>query len=90
VRYEDLVTKPIPILKRLFEYLELPYQKVDQFGRFNILSGGDPKMRHTNRVHNKSVHRHRGQMPWRQQRVFGRMLRGEMKRLGYNQPCTSV
>jgi len=89
VRYEDLAMNPEPTLRRLFDYLEMPFQKVDHFGRFNLLAGGDPKMRHSDRIHNKSVHRYRWQMPWQQQKVFGRLLRGEMKRLGYFEPLST-
>ncbi len=83
LRYEDLVINPQETLSQLFEYLEVPFENVDQFKRFNLLAGGDPKMRNTNRVHNKSVQRYRFQMPRKQQRVIGWFLRREMQHLGY-------
>lgn len=90
VRYEDLVIKPLEMLRSLFDYLEVPFENVNQFGRFNLLAGGDPKMRQTDRVHNKSVQRYRMQMPRSQQQVFGWFLRREMKRLGYLEPLSTV
>lgn len=83
LRYEDLAIKPQKTLQNLFDYLEIPFEDVDRFSHFNLMAGGDPKMRHNNRVHSQSVQRYRRQMPPQQQKVFGWFLRREMKRLGY-------
>lgn len=83
IRYEDLVTKPEKVLRKLFKYLELPYEPVYPFQQFNLLAGGDPKLPHTSTIHNKSVARFRKQMPKYQQWVFKRLLSREMKELGY-------
>jgi hypothetical protein len=84
IRYEDLVTKPEKELRRLFKYLELPYESVFPFkNRFNILAGGDPKLHKTKTIHKRSVARYLMQMPKLQQKVFKRILGWEMKELGY-------
>jgi hypothetical protein len=84
IRYEDLVTQPEKELKRLFKYLELPYEPVYPFkNKFNILAGGDPKLQKTSTIHKKSVARYRLQMPKLQQKVFKLFLGREMKDLGY-------
>lgn len=83
VRYEDLVTKPKCVLTRLFTYLELPYEDVFPFQQHNLLSGGDPKLRKTKTIHQKSVSRYANQMPGKQQMVFRWFLRREMRQLGY-------
>jgi hypothetical protein len=83
LRYEDLVTKPKRVLRRLFRYLEVPYEDVFPFKQHNLLSGGDPKLRKTNTIHRKSLTRYETQMPRRQQMVFRWFLRREMRQLGY-------
>jgi hypothetical protein len=84
VHYEDLVTNPEPVLQKMFEYLELPYEKVFPFPKFNLLSGGDPKLLKTKTIHKKSVKRYRKEMPRRQQRVFKMIIGKEMRKLGYS------
>ncbi|MBN2500746.1 MAG: sulfotransferase [Anaerolineales bacterium] len=84
IRYEDLVTNPRPILGELFNYLEVPYEDVYPFKRFKWLrAGGDPKLEKTTTVHNKSIQRHKKQMPPLQQRIFRLFLGKEMRNLGY-------
>lgn len=83
VRYEDLVTNPKKVLRKLFRYLELPFEDVYPFPKHNLLSGGDPKLRKTNSIHKKSVNRYREQMSSSQQKVFNWFLRREMRKLGY-------
>jgi len=83
VRYEDLVTKPKEVLTNLFEYLEVPFEDVYPFGSFNLLAGGDPKLMKTGTIHKKSVSRYKNQMAKKQQRVFSRLLKREMRWLGY-------
>jgi len=83
LRYEDLVTRPKWVMRRLFRYLEVPYEDVFPFKKHNILSGGDPKLRKTDTIHQKSVTRYKTQMPRRQQNVIKWFLRREMKKLGY-------
>ena len=83
VRYEDLVHDPEPVLKNLFAYLGLPFERVYPFERFNLAAGGDPKLSETRTIHKKSVHRYQEGLSILQQRVFKRFLGKEMKALGY-------
>jgi hypothetical protein len=83
VRYEDIVSTPKQVLRKLFRYLEVPYEDVYPFTQHNLLSGGDPKLRKTHSIHKKSLFRHRRQMPQAQQKVFMWYLRQEMFLLGY-------
>ena len=84
VRYEDLVNDPEPVLKGLFEYLELPYEQVYPFKeKFNLAAGGDPKLSKTKTIHKKSVSRHLEGLSRVQQRVFRKFLGKEMRSLGY-------
>ncbi|KPL08226.1 hypothetical protein AMJ86_01480 [bacterium SM23_57] len=83
VRYEDLVTHPGGVVGKLFAYLGVPSEDVVSFDKHNILSGGDPKLRKTKSIHNRSVFRYKRQMPKRQQKVFKWFLRSEMRLLGY-------
>lgn len=83
VRYEDLVSDPDPVLEKLFEYLELPYEKVYPFERFNLAAGGDPKLTKTKTIHKKSVQRYREKLTEIQIRVFKKYLGKEMEALGY-------
>lgn len=84
VRYEDLVSNPDPVLHDLFEYLDLLYEKVYPFERFNLAAGGDPKLVKTKTVHRKSVQRYKERMTAAQQRVFKKLLGKEMRALGYS------
>lgn len=84
VRYEDLVNDPDPVLKDLFEYLELPYEKVYPFKKFNWAAGGDPKLKETETIHKKSVRRYKEGLTRIQQRVFEKFLGKEMRSLGYS------
>jgi hypothetical protein len=83
LRYEDLSQKPEETLRKLFGYLDLPYEPVYPFQEFNLMAGGDPKLRQTRTIHKKSVTRYKKQMPRQQQMVFRRFLRTEMRKLGY-------
>lgn len=84
IRYEDLVSDPEPVLHRLFEYLEVPYEKVYPFPKFNfIAAGGDPKLSETKTIHKKSVQRYKEKLNALQLRVFKKFLGKEMKALGY-------
>ena len=83
IRYEDLVNDPEPVLEVLFEYLDLPYEKVYPFKKFNLAAGGDPKLRETKTIHKRSVQRYRQKLTDLQLRVFKKFLGKEMKALGY-------
>jgi len=83
VRYEDLVSDPDPVLEQLFEYLELPYERVYPFEKFNLAHGGDPKLAATKTIHKKSVQRYKQKLNEVQLRVFKKFLGKEMKALGY-------
>jgi hypothetical protein len=84
VRYEDLVTKPKDVLRKLFAYLEVPFEEVYPFSRFKWFGvAGDPKLKKTSTIHHRSVGRYKEEMPELQQRVFKRYLGEEMAQLGY-------
>ncbi|NIV16398.1 MAG: hypothetical protein GWN62_35630, partial [Aliifodinibius sp.] len=50
VRYEDMVQNPKMVLKHLFDYLELPFERVYPFEPFNRAAGGDPKLSKTRTI----------------------------------------
>jgi hypothetical protein len=84
VRYEDLVTKPRAVLAALFQYLEVPFEKVFPFRRYRRIGvGGDHKLVHTNNIHTRSLGRHRGILSREQNDLFREYLGEEMERLGY-------
>lgn len=83
VRYEDLVSNPDPVLHDLFAYLELPYEKVYPFRKFNLAAGGDPKLVKTKTIHKKSVSRYQERLTGPQLRVFEKLLGKKMRALGY-------
>mgnify|MGYP001556061278 CR=1 FL=1 len=83
VRYEDLATNPEPTLQALFAYLDLPYEKVYPFKKYNVLKGGDDKLAKTRTIHKKSVSRFKEQMAPKQIRVFKKFLGNEMRELQY-------
>jgi len=84
IRYENLVTRPKRVLKKLFRYLEVPFEQVYPFNPFKWFgSGGDPKLKETETIHKKSVARYQDQMPEPQRNVFKKYLGREMKKLGY-------
>ncbi len=85
IRYEELVTRPHKILKGLFSYLEVPFEKVYPFRRFHLLrAGGDYKLRNTKDIHSKSVARHRGHLSDAQQSLFHKILGLQIEQLGYS------
>lgn len=83
VRYEDLVKNPHRVLGGIFQYLELPFENVVQFGRHKRLKGGDYKIRRTLTVHTDSVSRHQSELSPTQLKVFQTYLGPEMEALGY-------
>ena len=84
IRYEDLVTNPDSILKLLLDYVELPREQLLPFSRFNLLKGGDYKLRKTNTVTTKSLHRFTHQLTPGQLDVFDYHLGAELKAFGYS------
>jgi len=82
IRYEDLVTNP-GVLEGVFEYLELPFEDVTQFGKYNRFKGGDYKIRRTSTLHTKSVARHQRELSHRQSELFRTRLGKEMAEFGY-------
>jgi hypothetical protein len=85
IKYEELVTRPRRILRRLFAYLELPFEKVYPFRRFRLYrAGGDYKLRNTKDIHSKSVGRYRNCLSADQQSIFRKVLGPQIQRLGYS------
>ena len=83
IRYEDLVSQPQASLDRLFDYLDLPFEDVARFGKFNFLQGGDYKICRSSKLHRRSVHRYERELTPDQLQVFRRYLSTEMEELGY-------
>jgi hypothetical protein len=84
IRYENLVTRPRRVLKRLFRYLEVPFEQVYPFNPFRWFgSGGDPKLKKTRTIHKKSVARYQDQLSGPQLTIFKKYLGQEMNKLGY-------
>jgi hypothetical protein len=83
IKYEELVTRPQEILKGLFSYLEVPFEKVYPFRRFKLHAGGDYKLRKTKDIHSKSVGRYRRVLSAAQQRLFRSILGPQIIQLGY-------
>ncbi len=84
IRYEDLVTDPNSTLKALLDYIQLPREQLLPFSRFNLLKGGDYKLRKTNTVTTKSLHRFTRQLTPEQLDVFEYHLESELKAFGYS------
>lgn len=84
IRYEDLVTNPDSILKLLLAYIELPREQLLPFSRFNLMKGGDYKLRKTKTVTTKSLHRFTRQLTPGQLDVFDYHLGAELKAFGYS------
>lgn len=83
VRYEDLVRDPDTTLAALLEHIALPPEQLLPFSRFNLLKGGDYKLRSTTTVTTKSLHRHTRQLSTAQQHVFDTYLGQELEAFGY-------
>ena len=84
IRYEDLVTDPDRTLKALLDYIQLPREQLLPFSRFNLLKGGDYKLRKTNTVTTRSLHRFTRQLTPGQIDVFDYHLGSELKAFGYS------
>jgi hypothetical protein len=83
IKYERLVSQPDETLKDLFNYLEIPAEKVYPFKRFKWFGNGDPKLTQTTTLHSNSVMRHKAEMSKQKQEIFFRYLSKEMAQLGY-------
>jgi hypothetical protein len=84
IKYEDLVTQPRIVLKKLFRFLEVPFEKVFPFQPFSLFpAGGDYKLGKTSSVHTKSVGRFHTGLNAKQKRLFRNLLGREIKQLGY-------
>jgi hypothetical protein len=85
IKYEDLVQHPGKTLRRLFRYLEVPFEKVYPFKRFTLLSaGGDYKLSQTVDIHARSVGRYHDGLTPKQKSFFRHYLGKEIKHLGYS------
>jgi hypothetical protein len=84
IKYEDLVTQPRIVLRKLFRFLEVPFEKVFPFNQFSLFpAGGDYKLGKTSSVHAKSVGRYRTGLNAKQKRLFEHLLGREIALLGY-------
>ena len=84
VRYEDLVSDPVPTVKGILDHLELSYEKLFPFPRFKRRHGGDYKITEHKNVTAKSKARYLREMSPAQLDVFDAMLGTEMAALGYD------
>lgn len=84
IRYEDFVTGPETILEEIFDYLELPSEKVIPFQKFNPILGGDYKLSRTSEINTRSIARFRQRLQDSQIDIFNSYLFKEMKMLGYS------
>ncbi|MBS3756872.1 MAG: sulfotransferase [Desulfobacterales bacterium] len=84
LRYEDLVLQPDETLAGLFDYLELPYERLLPFSQFKMRNGGDYKIRSSSTVKSLSVSRYIRQLSALQIGVFENYLGNEIQRLGYS------
>lgn len=83
VRYEDLVRQPDATLRSLLEHLELPYETLFPFPRFNRRHGGDYKLvRHSN-ISGRSSQRFRQELNRAQLDLFDTLLGDRITALGY-------
>jgi hypothetical protein len=83
VKYEELVTQPDAVLERVLGYLGLDLEHLLPFKKFNLVSGGDHKIRGTSTVNSHSVNRHKKELSINQIEVFNRYLAAELRALGY-------
>lgn len=83
LRYEDLVTRPRPTLRRILKYLELPEEPLVPFPRFKRRHGGDYKIIAHRYVSSGSLGRYRGVLTAEALEVFDELLGEEMEPLGY-------
>ena len=84
IRYEDLVQDPDSTLRHLLDYLDLPSERLLPFSRFNLLKGGDYKIRKTSTVNQKSKQRFLRQMSPEQMELFASCVQEEMEAFGYD------
>jgi len=83
VRYEDLVSEPTQTLTNLFEFLEIEYEELLPFDKFDYNNGGDYKICDTNNVQTKSKHRYKRELKANQLKLFDKLIGEEMDILGY-------
>jgi len=83
VRYEDLVTNPDGVIRRMLTYLGLPFQQLFPFRKFNLINGGDYKICRSSTISAKSLYRYQREMTPAQIEVFNKYLGREMEQLGY-------
>ncbi len=83
VKYEDLVANPPLTLKRILNYLELPYEGLLPFKKPHLIHGGDYKIRTSSTISIHSLYRHKRELTRGQIEVFNNYLSNEMRILGY-------
>ena len=83
VKYEDLVINPTHTLKKILNYLGLPYERLIPFQRFHRIHGGDYKIRRFSTVSPHSLYRHKTELTQSQIHVFENYLSDAMRILGY-------
>jgi hypothetical protein len=83
VKYEDLVTKPDKTIRGLLHYLELPFERLYPFKRFDRKHGGDFKIANHTDLTSESAQRHQRELNPAQNNLFYDFLHQEMQALRY-------
>lgn len=83
VRYEDLVTKPDNTIRELLHYLDLPFERLHPFERFDRKHGGDFKIANHTDLTSESAQRYQRELSSAQSALFCEYLQDEMQELGY-------
>jgi hypothetical protein len=83
VKYENLVTKPDKTISELLNYLNLPFERLYPFKRFDRKHGGDFKIANHTNLTSESALRHQRELNAVQNALVCELLREEMQALGY-------
>lgn len=83
VKYEDLVVNPDLTLKKILNYLDLPYESLLPFRQFHRIHGGDYKIYSSSTISSHSLYRHKRELTQSQIHVFNNYLSNGMGILGY-------
>jgi hypothetical protein len=83
VKYENLVTEPDKTISELLSYLDLPFEKLYPFERFDRKHGGDFKIANHTNLTSKSAQRHQRELNAVQNALVCEFLQQEMQALGY-------
>lgn len=83
LRYEDLVSRPVPTVRALLDHLDLSHETLFPFPRFKRRHGGDYKITEHQHVTTRSRARYLREMSPAQMQVFDHELGDALQALGY-------